>query len=329
MDETEDMFTTNVSCRNWMDNCWGDMQTFDFTATLPRRTSSANTQRAYYRWVDRYLVDVAGLKATGGTDRLKRMEDVPLRSLLKHLTARKLKNWLNRLVDEGQGRQALDQARATMVTLADLLAEENIIESDLAAEIQAISVPPIKKKHTPERLLLPDEVKQIMAAARDMSTSTNQLLRNNVVATMLCTMALRREELSAAKWGDLKIKESGLVILNMGNGEYVDMPRPVLAIVDRWRSAIGDPQPQSPLVRRIWKGGRIAKAGLSPDGIWLIIRNAARHAKLGHVTPDDLRRSAVANMYRNGMSVEEISRLLRHRTVLITERFLAKLPLEE
>jgi integrase len=305
------------------------MQNFDLTAALPRRTASPNTLRAYYRWVDRYLVDVAGLKETRGDDRIKRMENLPLRSLSKHLSARKLTNWLNRLVDEGQGRQALDQARATIVTLADVLAEANLIESVLAHEIQAVSVPPIKKKETPERLLTPAEVKSIMSASREMATSVNQTLRNNVVATMLCTMALRREELSAAKWRDLQVREGGLVVLDMGSSGYVDMPRPVLAIIDRWRKAIGTPEPNSPLIRRIWKGGRVAKAGLSPDGIWLIIRNAAEHASLGHVTPDDLRRSAVANMYNNGMPIEEISRLLRHRSVLITERFLAKLTLGE
>ncbi|MCI0352755.1 MAG: hypothetical protein L0Z53_25315, partial [Acidobacteriales bacterium] len=191
------------------------MQNFDFTAALPRRTASTNTQRAYYRWVDRYLVNVAGLKATTGDARVRRMEDLPLRSLLKHLTVRKFKNWLNRLVEEGQGRQALDQARATIVTLAELLAEHHIIETALAEEIQAVSVPPIRKKDNPERLLSPEEVKRIMAAARDMATSPNQTFRNHVVATMLCTMALRREELSAALWGDLTVLQAGLVVLDM------------------------------------------------------------------------------------------------------------------
>ena len=305
------------------------MQNFDLTAALPRRTSSPNTQRAYYRWIDRYLADVAGLKETRGDDRIKRMRNLPLRSLSKHLSPRKLTNWLNRLVDEGQGRQSLDQARATVVTVADLLAEADIIETTLAAEIQAVSVPPIKKKESPERLLTPDEVKNIMIAAREMATSVNQTLRNNVVATMLCTMALRREELSAAKWGDLTVRDDGLVVLDMGNGDYVDMPRPVVIIIDRWRKILGTPESSTPLIRRIWKGGRVAKAGLSPDGIWLIIRDAAKFAGLGNVTPDDLRRSAVANMRNNGMPIEEISRLLRHRSILITERFLAKLPLDD
>jgi integrase len=304
------------------------MDSFDFTIVLPNRTSSANTQRAYYRWIDRYLADIAGLKSTHGTDRTKRMKNLPIKSFQRHLTPRKLTNWLNRLVEEGQGRQALDQARATIVTLSEILAEYSFLDSTLAAEIQAVSVPSIKKNPTPEKLLSPEELKRLMSAAREMATSNNQLLRNNVVATMLCTMALRREELSAAKWSDITI-QNGAVILSMGNGEYVDMPLPVVAIINQWRAVLGEPSPHSPLIRRIWKGGRIAKAGLSPDGIWLIIRNASRYAGLGHVTPDDLRRSAVANMYKQGIPIEEISRLLRHRSVLITERFLAKLPLSE
>jgi hypothetical protein len=35
-----------------------------FPGALPGRTSSPHTQRAYFRWVDTYLVDVAGLKPT-------------------------------------------------------------------------------------------------------------------------------------------------------------------------------------------------------------------------------------------------------------------------
>ncbi len=302
------------------------MDSFDFTKALPKRTTSANTQRAYYRWVDRYLVDIAGLKATNGNDRIKRMEDLPIKSLQRHLTQRKLRNWLNRLVEDGQGRQALDQARATIVTLSELMADADLLETDIAAEIQSVSVPSVKKNPTPNRLLTPDEVKRLMSAAREMATSTNQMLRNNVVALTLCTMALRREELSAAKWYDITMKD-GTVVLSMGKDDYVDMPLPVVSTVDRWRAVLGEPPEHTPIIRRIWKGGRVAKAGLSPDGIWLIIRNAAQYAGLGHVTPDDLRRSAVANMYKNGMPIEEISRLLRHRSLLITERFLAKLPM--
>jgi len=303
------------------------MSNYDLSTALNRRGMSAHTQRAYFRWIDRYLHEVAGLKATRGDDRLRRMQNLPMKSLLKHLTPRKLQNWLDRLVENGQGRQALDQARATIVTLADLLSEAGELDRDIAREIQSVSVPKVKKTETPTRLLDSAEIKQLLISSRAMATSKQQLLRNDVVTTMLCTMALRREELSAARWGDLGRRENA-VILKMGANDYVEIPRPVLKIIDAWRREIGDPGGETPLIRRIWKGGRIANAGLSPDGIWLIIRLAAENAELGHVTPDDLRRSAVANMYRNGVPLEEINRILRHRNLLITERFISKLNLD-
>jgi integrase len=161
-----------------------------------------------------------------------------------------------------------------------------------------------------------------------MATSANQMCRNQVVTAMLCNMVLRREELSAARWGDIGLKD-GKITLRIEE-DFIEMPRSVLALVDRWRTAItgsaGEPAPHSPLIRRIWKGGRVAKDGLSPDGIWLIIRDAARFATMNHVTPDDLRRSSVAKLRDDGVPLEDINRLLRHRSTLITERFLAKLP---
>jgi integrase len=303
------------------------MQTFDLTRALPRRTGSIHTQRAYYRWIDRYLADATGRKHARGAARLKRMQMLSLKLLQTHLSAAKLAGWLDTLADNGQSRQGLDQARAAVVTLAELLADDDHMDTDTAAAIRDVSVPSVARKPEPERLLTPDEIRQLMHAAREMATSENQMRRNNVIASMLCTMALRRDELSAATWADLGVHE-GRVMLEIAAGEFVDVPRPVVNMADRWREAIGHPPPHSPIIRRIWKGGRIAKAGLSPSGVWLIIRNAAIHAGLGHVTPDDLRRSAIATMYRNGLSVDEIQRVLRHRSRRVTERFLARLPVD-
>lgn len=305
------------------------MDTFNFTTALPERTTNVNTQRAYYRWVDRYLVQVAGLKPTQGDLRIERMRKLPLDVLQAHLTAENLRAWLADMVAAGNGRQSLDQARAALVTLAELMGQHHAMDAEQARLVRAVSVPSIAKNPMPETLLNAAQLQQLMAAARDMATSENQMLRNNVIASMLCTMALRREELSSAKWGDLTVQE-GTVVLTMPGGDKVPIQRNVVNNIDRWRRALigtgNEPPRYSALIRRIWKGGRIAKVGLSPDGIWLIIRDASRFAGLGHVTPDDLRRSAAANLRDSGVPVEEISRLLRHRNITITERFLARLP---
>jgi integrase len=300
--------------------------TFDFTQALPKRTSSQHTQRAYYRWVDQYLVDLAGMKPTRGDARVERMSRLPINRILPILLPNTLDTWLGLLVDEGHSRQGLDQARAAIVTLGELMCDRNLISDNLFAELKYVSSPPVDIKRRKGTILSRDQLTLLINTARDNATSRNQMLRNSVAMMMLCTMALRREELSAAKWGDLQ-RQGERIFLNIRNSDgAVEVPSKLLRVLTNWRDALGEPAGESPLIRRIWKGGRIAKDGLSPDGIWLIVKDAANTANLGHVTPDDLRRSVAGGLRDTGHSVEEISDLLRHKNTIITERYLKRIP---
>lgn len=299
---------------------------FDFASALTNRTTSVHTQRAYYRWIDRYLVDMAGFQPSLGSLRNQRMAMLNIRTLERQLTDRKLQNWLQRLVEENKSRQALDQARAAMVTLAETFYEAGHMERELLELVQDVSVPKVPRKTTPERLLSAAEMKILAAAVIDAATSDNQYLRNAVIVGLLWNLALRREELSVLRWHDIVLRDGRpcLVI----DTDALEIPAVLLTALDRWRGAFGGPNRPStdtPLLRRIWKGGRIARHGLSPDGIWLIIHQAAGLSGLGTVTPDDLRRSVAAQMHERGSTLHEISQLLRHRNLTITERFLARI----
>lgn len=307
--------------------------TFNFALALPGRASSRHTQRAYFRWVDRYLVDVGDLKPTSGSGRLMRMSSLPLDVLHECLSAPQLRAWLGMLASEGHGKQGIGQARAAIVTLASLLAEAGWLDDYTSAGMANVRPPKAEEGQRPGRWLSIDQIKMLMTAARGIATSPNQELRNNLVATILCTMALRREELAAARWGDLSIQNNRVVLQVHGKGRKVasiDVPRPVVQSVERWRKAImsesGNPTPDSPLVRRIWKGGRISKTGLTPDGIWWMVGAAAEYAGLGDVAPHDLRRSVAGALQEAGTPIEKISKLLRHSNVAVTERYLSRLP---
>lgn len=306
--------------------------TFNFALALPGRASSPHTQRAYFRWVDKFLADVAGLDSKKGDARIHRMHNLPLRVLLESLSAQQLRAWLGMLAGAGHGKQGLDQARASVVTLADLLAEAEWLDDHIAAGISRVRVPRAEEGQRPGRWLSLDQVKVLMASARGIATSPNQMRRNDLIITMLCTMALRREELAVARWDDLSLQNNRAVLRVHGKGRKVatiDVPRPVVRALDTWRRALPDNAPPSPgsrLVRRLWKGGRIAKGGLSPDGIWFIVDRAAQHAGLGHVAPHDLRRSVAGALYEAGVPVDKISRLLRHSNITVTERYLSRLP---
>jgi integrase len=309
--------------------------TFNFTMALPGRCSSPHTQRAYYRWIDRYLVDVGGLKPMTGDARVARMTMLPLDLLHESLSAPQLRAWLGILAGRGHGKKGLDQARAAVVTLAGLLAEAQWLDDYTAASMARIRPPRAEEGQRPGRWLAVDQLKMLMVASRHIATSENQEMRNRVLSTILCTMALRREELSVAKWSDLSIQNNRVVLRVHGKGRKVatvDVPRPVIKALDRWRTHVAPgqprPDPESPLVRRIWKGGRIARNGLSPDGIWHVIDHSARYATLGHVAPHDLRRSVAGALHEAGTPLDKISRLLRHSSIAITERYLQRLPHE-
>ena len=307
--------------------------TFNFARALPGRASSAHTQRAYFRWVDTFLVDIANFSKTKGAARAQRMTMLPINTLQECLNAAQVRAWLGLLAQRGHGKQGLDQARASVVTLADLLSEAGWLDEYIAATISRVRSPRAEDGQRPGRWLSLDEVRMLINASKQIATSENQAIRNEVVTSVLCTMALRREELSVAKWGDLSLQNNRAVLRVHGKGRktaYIDVPRPVMNSLNRWRKIVSPgelhPPSDSPLVRRIWKGGRIAQQGLAVDGIWLVISQAAEHAKLGTVAPHDLRRSVAGALYESGVPVETISRLLRHSSIAVTEKYLSRLP---
>jgi len=307
--------------------------TFNFALALPGRASSRHTQRAYFRWVDQYLADTAGLKLTEGDARLVRMTALPVRLLQESLSAQQLRAWLGKLATAGHGKQGIDQARAAIVTLADLLAEAEWIDDYTAAAMARVRPPRAEAGQRPGHWLSIEQLKMLMIGARQIATTENQELRNAVVATMLCTMALRRDELASARWGDLSLQNNRVVLRVHGKGRknaMIDVPKVVVRALDRWRLAAAPGEVHPPghtaLVRRIWKGGHVSKQGLTPEGIWWIIGASARAVGIEHVAPHDLRRSVAGALHDAGTPIDKISRLLRHSNIAVTERYLNRLP---
>ncbi|MDZ4770107.1 MAG: site-specific integrase [Chloroflexota bacterium] len=310
-----------------------DDPTFDFVLALPGQASSRHTHRAYFRWVDQYLSDVAGLEITRGDQRLNRMRQLPVGLLQTHLSAAQLRAWIGILVGRGHGKQGLDQARAAVVTLASLLAEAGWTDDLISASMSRVRIPRAEDGQRPGQWLSVDQLRLLISAGGQIATSENQAIRNALVLTMLCTMALRREEMASARWDDLSVQNERPILRVHGKGKRtatIDVPRPVVNVLTRWRATLVAADqlktPNSPITRRLWKGGRISRAALTADGIWLLVSHAAAHAGLPHVAPHDLRRSVAGALQESGVAIEKISRLLRHKNIAITERYLSRLP---
>lgn len=306
---------------------------FNFAAVLPGRASSVHTERAYFRWVDTYLADMAGMKPTQGAHRVTRMQMLPVPTLLGYVDPPHLRTWLGQLSRRGVGKQSLEQARASLVTLSALLAEAGWVDEMLPAALSRVRPPKAETGQRPGRWLSLEQIHTLMNAAGIIASNELQAARNQLVVTTLCTMALRREELATASWGDLSIQNGRPVLRVHGKGSktaYIDVPRPVMRTLDQWRRIVSahghGAVPESKIIRAVHKGGHISRRGLSPDGIWLVIKLAASHADIGHVAPHDLRRSVAGALHEAGTPIDKISRLLRHSNVAVTERYLNRLP---
>lgn len=55
--------------------------TFDLLDALDGRISSPHTQKAYFYWIDKYLVSIANMPPTEGTARIERMKALPISEL--------------------------------------------------------------------------------------------------------------------------------------------------------------------------------------------------------------------------------------------------------
>jgi len=111
----------------------GAEPSFDLLHALPGRTSSPHTHRAYNRWIDAWLADHAGLPRTRGDRRIARMRALPLEVLSETLSAARLRAWLGWLAEKGHSRSSIDQARAAVVTLTQLLVEAGWLDDVIGA----------------------------------------------------------------------------------------------------------------------------------------------------------------------------------------------------
>lgn len=306
---------------------------FNFAAVLKGRATSAHTHRAYARWIDHYLVDMAGLHPTQGRERRARIEALPLVNLLPALNPTSLRAWLGQLAQAGQGKQALTQARAAIITLASLLSEAGVMDDYTSAAMTNVKMPKAEAGQRQGRWLAVEQVRDLMNAAEAIATSGSQRARNALAIRLLCMMALRREELTEIRWKDLHTQAGRPVLLVHGKGSkaaLVDIPTPVMKAIERWIVYVSPdgklPDGEGFLIRRVYKGGRVTKAGITADAIWRIVTEAALRANLGRVAPHDLRRSIAGNLELSGVPVETISRLLRHSSIAVTQHYLSRLP---
>jgi len=191
----------------------------------------------------------------------------------------------------------------------------------------SIAVPPVRRWRfaAVPPLLTPEEVEKVIAAT-DRSTARGR--RALAMLLLLARLGLRAGEVVALELDDIRWKAGEIVI--RGKGRVHDR-LPLLddvgeALVLYLREARGPSASRHVFLRQ-----RAPRVGLSrPSAVCEVARQALRRAGLrptGRAAAHIFRHSLATRMIRGGASLEEISQVLRHRSIDST-RLYAKVEFE-
>ncbi len=281
---------------------------------------SVHTQRAYRRWIARYLAEVSGLSPEALD-----LKALPIALAVESLATANLKAWLGSLKAEGLGKQSIMQAKASVVWLAQFMADMERIEYAVASGLSRVKAPRAETGQRSGTWLSAEEIRAMLNKLRNAPSRNPALQARNVaIITLMVTCGLRRDEVAAALWSDLTRQGRNQILKVHGKGEKmrpVKLPEMTCAAIERWRAHHPRPEGDNPLFSRVWANGTVITSGITDRAVWNVVQQSARAAGLPRISPHDLRRSFARGAYEAGVSFELIRQALGHSSIATTERY--------
>lgn len=304
----------------------GPLETETVNIPVAMAGLSAHTQRAYRRWIRQYLAEVNQIAA----------QDIDLTQLNVQMAAESfgaapLKAWLGHLKARRLGKQSITQAKASVVWLAQLVADLGRIEHAVPSGLSRVKTPRAETGQRAGTWLTQEEIRCLITAMRSAapgsgkgSSSAAMRARNTAIIVLMVTCGLRRDEVAAALWNDMARQGRNSVIRVHGKGEKlrtVKLPDMARQAIEEWRPFHAIPEGERPIFTRIWRNGYVTTDGLTDRAVWMVVQQAAQRAGLPRVSPHDLRRSFARGAYEAGVSFELIRQALGHSSIATTERY--------
>lgn len=301
----------------------GSPETETVNANVAMAGLSVHTQRAYRRWIARYLCDVNKI-----SKKQIDFNNISIPLTVSSLGPAPLKAWLGALKASKLGKQSIMQAKAAVVWLSQLMADLGRSDYEVPAGLSRVKAPRAESGQRQGTWLAQEEIKQLLRGVRRASGTPEKIVRNVCIVTLMVTCGLRRDEVAAATWGDLSRQGRNNILKVHGKGEkmrVVKLPDMTVLALEEWRKMIVASrrtiEPTTPLFSRIWRNGRITYDGISDKSVWLIIQQASKAAGLQKISPHDLRRSFARGAFEAGVSFELIRQSLGHSSIATTERY--------
>jgi integrase/recombinase XerD len=163
-----------------------------------------------------------------------------------------------------------------------------------------------------ERILEPDEIARLLAAAGD---APRQGARNHLLIRIAYVAGARVAELCGLDWAHVHASDDGGAILTLhGKGGQT---RHVWVTPATWRELQDFQAPRSGPIFRAQTGKR-----LSVRDAERLVEAAAKRAKLGKVSPHWLRHAHATHALERGAPIHEVAAQLGHASVSTTSRYL-------
>src|SRR5258708_34625328 len=205
-----------------------------------------------------------------------------------------LKGWLGHLKTRKLGKQSIMQAKASVVWLAQLMADIGRAEYSTASGLSRVKAPRAESGQREGTWLTQDEVRQLLRALRKLDAENSaSVARNTAIIILMVTCGLRRDEITTTTWDDLNHQGRNAVICVLGQGEklrVVKLPDMAAQAIEQWKPHHPNPTGQRPIFTRIWKGGAVTTSAITDRAIWMGVQKAAKMAGRPPRCPPDLGR---------------------------------------
>jgi len=184
------------------------------------------------------------------------------------------------------------------------------------------AVPVVRGSREPRgRSIRAGDLRALFATAEKDSTPAGA--RDTAILALAYAAGLRRSELADLDLGNLEPTEGAFTLHVIGKGNKERTLRiddGALNAVNNWLAVRGTAP--GPLFYAGWKGGALRGPQRMTDQAVrnVIVRRAAR-AKIGAVSPHDLRRSFVSDLLDGGVDIATVSKLAGHADPKTTARY--------
>jgi len=220
--------------------------------------------------------------------------------------ARRLRGYKTTLLERGVSDATVNRRLSTVRSLLKFAYARGLAACDGRGLVEGERVRPAEGKAS----LSTQALKRLLAAP---GTRTLRGRRDTAILHLMGENALRRAELCGLDVADFSAEERRIMLLDRGRDvpkQPVPLSRKAADAIAGYLSMAGHAQEEaSPLFRNLDHRPSVRGGRLTPDGVYLVVREYGRTVGLEQLTPQQLRRSAILAALEGSSSV--LRRVLR------------------